>query len=139
VAFTAAIVLVAAGCGGAAKTTAPTTTTTSTTQSPPAVSASACKLTAVTRPQLAKAQRDLAALRRLAKKQTGYTELGTTAMQNATGRYLDDLTTSKLDNFRVNRLIDLGVSAAGPYCGQCFQMLEANRPIPTMKYDGTHC
>ncbi|HVW89950.1 MAG TPA: hypothetical protein VHC01_10835, partial [Gaiellaceae bacterium] len=105
----------------------------------PGVSASACELTAQTRAQLAKAQRDLASLQRLAKKQKGYTELGTTAMQNATGRYLDDLTNSQLDHFRVNRLIDLGISAAGPYCGQCFQMLEANRPIPAMKYDGTHC
>jgi hypothetical protein len=96
-------------------------------------------LTARTRTQLARAQRDLAALRNVATTQKRYTELGTTAMQNATGRYLDDLTTSKLDNFRVNRLIDLGISAAAPFCGQCFQMLEASRPIPAMKYDPTHC
>jgi hypothetical protein len=125
-------VLLAAGCGS--KSAAPTTSTTV-----PSVSASACKLTAQTRAQLAKAQRDLASLRRVAKTQKKYTELGTTAMQNATGRYLDDLTNSKLDHFRVNRLIDLGVAAAGPYCGQCFQMLEASRPIPAMKYEGTHC
>ena len=131
-AFAVAAVLLAAGCGS--RSAAPPTPTTV-----PTVSASACKLTAQTRAQLAKAQRDLASLRQVAKKQTKYTELGTTAMQNATGRYLDDLTTSKLDHFRVNRLIDLGVSVAGPYCGQCFQMLEANRPIPAMKYEGTHC
>lgn len=125
--------LLAAGCGSkTAKQPQQTATV-------PGVSRSACKLTAQTRAQLAKAQRDLAALRRLAKTQTRYTELGTTAMQNATGRYLDDLTTSKLDNYRVNRLIDLGISAAAPYCGQCFQMLEAARPIPAMKYNPTHC
>ncbi len=123
--------LLAAGCGSTSAVKQTTTV--------PGVSASACELTAQTRAQLAKAQRDLASLQRLAKKQKGYTELGTTAMQNATGRYLDDLTNSQLDHFRVNRLIDLGISAAGPYCGQCFQMLEANRPIPAMKYDGTHC
>lgn len=129
--------LVAAGCGShAAKTAAPTTTS---LQPVPGVSKSACKLTSVTRPQLAKAMRDLAALRRVAKTQTKYTELGTVAMQNATGRYLDDLTNSKLDYYRVNRLIDLGVDAAGPFCGQCFQMLEAARPIPAMKYNPTHC
>jgi hypothetical protein len=130
-------VLVATGCGS--KTAKRTTTAATTASAVPGVSRSACKLTPQTRAQLAKAQRDLAALRRLAKKQTGYTELGTTAMQNATGRYLDDLTNSKLDNFRVNRLIDLGVDAAGAYCGQCFQMLEANRPIPAMKYTPGHC
>ena len=126
--------LVAAGCGS--KTAKQQTTTAAAV---PAVSQGACKLTTQTRAQVAKAQRDLAALRRLAKTQTGYTELGTTAMQNATGRYLDDLTNSKLDNYRINRMIDLGMSVAAAYCGQCFQMLEAARPIPAMKYNPTHC
>ena len=123
--------LVAAGCGS--KTAKQQTNT------PEAAVPGACKLTTETKAQLAKAQRDLAALRRLAKTQTGYTELGTTAMQNATGRYLDDLTNSKLDNYRINRMIDLGMSIAAAYCGQCFQMLEAARPIPAMKYNPTHC
>lgn len=117
--------ILVAGCGGRAA-------------APPAAaiaSPSQCRLTAQTRRQLARAQHDLARLRTVAAHETRYTELGSSAMQLATGRYLDDLTTSKLDNFRVNRLIDLGASVASATCGQCFQMLEAARPIVSMKYE----
>jgi hypothetical protein len=122
-----------AGCGSEArKASAP----------PPATSItspSACKLTPATKRQLARAQRDLAKLRAVAGRQKRYTELGTSEMQLATGRYLDDLTTSKLGGIRVNRLIDLGASVVSAYCGQCFQMLEANRPIPALAHSPHPC
>ncbi len=105
----------------------------------PAVGPSACKLTTRTKAQLAKAQADLVKLRAVAATQGKYTEMGTAAMQVATGRYSDDLVDSQLDPFRVNRLIDLGASVASAYCGICFQMLEANRPIPEMKYEPQQC
>jgi hypothetical protein len=126
----AVLVAVAAGCGGAAR-------------EPKAASAitspSACRLTAATKAALARSQRDLARLKAVAAKQQRYSELGTPALQLATGRYLDDLTNSPLDGIRVNRLIDLGASAVAGFCGQCFQMLEANRPIPALKYSPHAC
>jgi hypothetical protein len=124
-----AVVLALAACGGGAKHAA---TTTASTPSP-------CTMSGTAKRQIAKANVDLAKLKAVAARQTRYTELGTKEMQAATGRFLDDLTNSKIDNYRVNRMIDLGVSTASPYCGQCFQMLEAARPIPAMKYNPTHC
>jgi hypothetical protein len=121
-----------AGCGGSARHAS----------EPPATaitSPSSCGLTDVTSRQLARAQRDLAKLRTVASRQTRYTELGTSAMQLATGRYLDDLTTSKLGGIRVNRLIDLGAAVVSAYCGQCFQMLEASRPIPALAHSPHPC
>jgi hypothetical protein len=126
-------VAVLAGCGSTAKHES---------SSPPATSItspSSCNLTALTRRQLARAQHDLAKLRTVAARQKRYTELGTPAMQLATGRYLDDLTTSRLGGIRVNRLIDLGASVVAAYCGQCFQMLEANRPIPALAHGPHPC
>jgi hypothetical protein len=64
-------------------------------------------------------------------------EMGTPALQHATDRFLTHLTTSKLDNYYQNRLIDKAASAVAFACEQCFQMLEASRPIPAMQY-GPH-
>jgi hypothetical protein len=124
---------VLAGCGDSARHASEPSPATSIT------SPSSCGLTDVTSRQLARAQRDLAKLRTVASRQTRYTELGTTEMQLATGRYLDDLTTSRLGGIRVNRLIDLGAAVVSPYCGQCFQMLEASRPIPALAHSPHPC
>jgi hypothetical protein len=124
---------VLAGCGGSGRHASGPPPATSIT------SPSSCRLTKVTARQLAKAQHDLATLRTVASHQKRYTELGSSEMQLATGRYLDDLTTSKLGGIRVNRLIDLGASVVSAYCGQCFQMLEANRPIPALAHSPHPC
>jgi hypothetical protein len=83
-----------------------------------------------------RALREAAQLRRMAaplKKSL----MGTPALQHATDRFLTHLTTSKLDNYYQNRLIDKAASAVAFACEQCFQMLEASRPIPAMQY-GPH-
>lgn len=126
----AALVAVVAGCGGTAHKQVSASAITS---------PSACRLTATTKAAIARSQRDLVKLKAVAARQKVYTELGTPALQLATGRYLDDLTNSPIDGIRVNRLIDLGASVVAGYCGQCFQMLEANRPIPALKYSGRAC
>jgi len=126
-------VMALAGCGSGAKhtaTPADSTLRVSTLNSP-----SACGLTPTTKRELARAQADLDKLRAVASRQTRYTYQGTAAMQVVTGRFADDLTDSRLDPFRVNRLIDLGASVVTPFCTACFQMLEPIRPIPGMKYE----
>jgi hypothetical protein len=127
-----ALVVAATGCGS--RTAGP-----SPSPAPAAVSPGACSLTSVTRAQLARAYRDLTRLRTVASRETRYRELGSLKMQNAAGRYLDDLVDSKLDPYRVNRMLDLGISTSVGVCGQCFQMMEASRPIPAMKYDPKPC
>jgi hypothetical protein len=126
-----AVVLVAAaavaGCGGS-KAAPP---------SPPPVSKSACALTPAAKRDLAKANRDLAALRRLVARTKRWSDMGTPALQAATGKFLDDLTTSHLDNYRQMRLIDYAASSVSAVCNQCFQILESNRPIPAMKASPT--
>src|SRR5262249_25010480 len=72
---------------------------------------------------------DLAHLRRLTAPVTKSSLMGTPAIQNATGRFLDDLTASKIPLIQQNRLIDFAAAAVTGVCGQCFQMLEAARPI----------
>jgi hypothetical protein len=125
----AAVVAAAAGCGSTAHRDAATTI----------ASPSGCHLTPKVEAAIARSQRDLDRLRAVAAKQTRYTYLGTKEMQLATGRYVDDLSNSPIDGLRRNRLIDLGVSVVTGFCGSCFQMLEASRPIPELKYAPTGC
>jgi hypothetical protein len=80
--------------------------------------------------------REAAQLRRMAAP-LHRSQMGTPALQHATDRFLTHLTTSKLDNYYQNRLIDTAASAVAFACEQCFQMLEASRPIPAMQY-GPH-
>jgi hypothetical protein len=83
-----------------------------------------------------RALREAAALRRMAAP-LERSQMGTPKLQRATGRFLTHLGTSKLDNYYQNRLIDKAASAVAFACEQCFQMLEASRPIPAMQY-GPH-
>ena len=77
---------------------------------------------------------DLARLRRLTAPVKHSSLMGTPAIQAATGKFLDDLTTSKIPLIQQNRLIDFAASAVTGVCEQCFQMLEANRPIPELAH-----
>jgi hypothetical protein len=124
-----AVVAVLAGCGSGARKDAATTI----------ASVSGCRETAAVKAAIARSHRDLERLRAVAAKQKRYTYLGTKEMQLATGRYVDDLSNSPIDGLRRNRLIDLGVSVVTGFCGSCFQMLEASRPIPELKYQPSGC
>ena len=55
--------------------------------------------------------------------------MGTPKLMAATGKFLDDEQRASLDNLTKNRLIDLAASAVAGSCDQCFQQLEAERPI----------
>jgi hypothetical protein len=83
---------------------------------------------------LARAQADLARLRRVTAPVHRSSLMGTPAIQAATGAFLDHLDTSSIPLRRRNRLIDHAAAAVSGVCGQCFQMLEAARPIPEIAH-----
>jgi len=83
---------------------------------------------------LARIEADLARLRKVTAPVTHSSLMGTPAIQKATGRFLDDLETSAIPLIRRNRLIDHAAAAVSGACGQCFQMLEAARPIPELAH-----
>jgi hypothetical protein len=54
---------------------------------------------------------------------------GTPAVRAATARFIDHEQRATLDNLTKNRAIDHAAAAVAPACEQCFQQLEAIRPI----------
>jgi hypothetical protein len=78
---------------------------------------------------LAQARADIAHLRKVTAPVHRSSLMGTPAIQAATGRFLDHLDRSPIPALQKNRLIDHAAAAVSGVCGQCFQMLEADRPI----------
>jgi hypothetical protein len=115
------IAVLAAGCGGGkhpvAVTTAPTTTQTTRSNSPAAR-------------DYRQLYADVRDMRAEARKTSKTTLLGTRGLRTTTGAFLDDLATSALGPKARNRMIDHAAAAVATRCEQCFQMLEATRPIP---------
>ena len=114
------VIALAAGCGGAkhASTTPPTTT-------------------AVRTPQVRALIRDyhrlgidVARMRAEAAKVHKGTLLGTPGLRRTTSRFIEDLEASHLLPKARNREIDHAAAAVATTCEQCFQQLEAIRPIP---------
>jgi hypothetical protein len=114
--------LLLAGCGGSTKAAPPT--------------AAVCP---GTQKALAKIQRDLAALRAAAKLPTKNTLIGNHAINVATDRFLRDVALAPLNNLQRNRLIDHAMSTLVGNCDQCFQALEAERPIPAIRAGDSKC
>ena len=106
-------VLCLAACGSAAKPKATTT-------------AKQC----VSPQAMAKLNADIAAIRRA----RGNTE----ATNRTTDRFLLAVATAPVTNLKRNRMIDHAVGALGGECEQCFQALEAARPIPNIR-TGARC
>jgi hypothetical protein len=106
-------VLCLAACGGAAKPKATT-------------AAKQC----VSPKAIAKLNAGIAAIRRAR---------GNVAATNrATDRFLLAVATAPVTNLTRNRMIDHAVGALGGECEQCFQALEAARPIPNIR-TGARC
>jgi hypothetical protein len=59
---------------------------------------------------------------------------GEPRVREATSRFIDDLDRSRIDDLSKNRVIDHAAAAVAPVCGQCFQQLEAMRPIPAIAH-----
>jgi hypothetical protein len=90
---------------------------------------------------LARIDRDLTALKAAGAKHVSDTLLGGPAVNHATDRFLLDLAKAPIDNLARNRLIDHAAASVIANCQQCFQALEAERPIPAIAHGepGTSC
>ena len=92
-----------------------------------------------TQKALAKLGRDLAALRAAATLPTKDTLKGNHAINVATDRFLYDVAVAPLSNLQRNRLIDHAMATLVGNCEQCFQALEAERPIPAIRAGDSKC
>jgi hypothetical protein len=72
---------------------------------------------------------DVSAMRAAAAPVNKETLLGTPALRRTTNTFLLDLEKSHLTLKSKNRMIDHAAGAVATTCGQCFQQLEAERPI----------
>jgi hypothetical protein len=87
---------------------------------------------------LAGVEADIAAVRRAAALPTKNTLLGNAAINRATDTFLHDVALAHITNLQRNRLIDHAAGALAGSCEQCFQALEAARPIPSLRA-GARC
>jgi len=79
---------------------------------------------------LARIDRDLAAMGRTKSA---------AVMSTLTDRFLLHVSTAPLTNLQRNRLIDHAAAAVSIRCPQCFQALEAERPIPAIRAGDLRC
>jgi Flp pilus assembly protein TadD len=85
---------------------------------------------------LARLRADVAAIHAAARKPTKDTLNGNAAVNRATDRFLLDVGRARVDLLVKNRFIDHAAAALVGSCQQCFQALEANRPIPAISHAG---
>ena len=110
--------VVLAGCGGHS--------------APPGSSSPSNKVLLSQRRQELRLFRDIEAIRAEARRTTRSSLKGTPALRRLTGRFIDDYNrSSAIPRLRKNRIIDHAVGALAGTCDQCFQQLEAMRPIVT--------
>ena len=114
-----ATVLLLAGCGGSG-------------------SKHACKNPKAAR-ALARLEADLTAIKHAADFPAPDTLKGNAAINRATDRFLLHVETAPLDNLTRNRMIDHAAAALLGTCQQCFQALEASRPIPSIAHGDLGC
>ena len=88
---------------------------------------------------LVKITEDIAALRAAAKLPTKSTLIGNKPINTATDKFLYDIAVAPLTNLQRNRLIDHAMAALIGNCEQCFQALEAGRPIPAIRSGDLKC
>ena len=117
-------IVLLAGCGGGSHHAAATKTKPAAKPCPEHVRA------------LEQIDADLAALKTAGKIHVKDTLLGGPAANRATDRFLLDLETLSFTRLEKNRLIDHAAAAVVGACQQCFQALEAERPIPALAHEG---
>jgi hypothetical protein len=93
---------------------------------------------AAQRRSLAVLDRDVARLRAATAASPSRTLRGTPALRRSTDCFLHDLERSPVGNLSKNRIIDHAAAAAASGCDQCFQQLEAVRPIPAIAEGDGH-
>jgi hypothetical protein len=77
---------------------------------------------------------DVQAMRMEAQKVNHGTLLGTPGLRRTTAEFIEDLEKSHLSLKARNRAIDHAAGAVATSCEQCFQQLEAVRPIPQIAH-----
>ncbi len=82
---------------------------------------------------IAKLDADVATIHSAAALPTKSTLLGNAAINHATDRFLSDVALAHITNLACNRMIDHAAGALAGACEQCFQALEAERPIPNIR------
>jgi hypothetical protein len=123
-----AAVLLLAACGGTDRTAAPPPPTTTT----PTTTVDKCagaKSAAVRARKIRRLARDVARLRVLAAPIEKKTLDGTPALSAAVDRFLLDVADRDVPVHIRSRYIDRAAAIVSPVCEQCFQALEASRPI----------
>jgi hypothetical protein len=85
---------------------------------------------------LARLRTDVAAIRAAARKPAKDTLNGNAAVNRATDRFLLDEGRAHVSLLVKNRMIDHAAAALVGSCQQCFQALEAERPIPSISHAG---
>jgi hypothetical protein len=115
-----------AGCGGGTSSSRPAAKT---------ATATTCRSAAAVRAR-ARLRADVAAIRRAAGLKTNDTQNGNAAINTATDRFLLDVARAPIDLLAKNRFIDRAAAALVGACAQCFQALEAERPIPSIAHSG---
>jgi len=86
---------------------------------------------------IAKLNADIAAMRRAAALPTKNTLDGNPAINRATDKFLNDVELAHITNLKRNRMIDHAAGTLAGACEQCFQALEAARPIPSLRMGAT--
>jgi hypothetical protein len=135
--------LALAGCGGNGGSATPVSASPAQTltQPRPAVAVYPDDPQVIARATTAGQKRDLVqlwadtgAMRRAAAKSEHSSLKGDPAVRRATSSFIDDLDRSRIDNLSKNRVIDHAAAAVATVCEQCFQQLEAMRPIPAIAH-----
>jgi hypothetical protein len=88
---------------------------------------------------LARLNADLTAIRKAAKLPVTDALKGGPEVNEATDRFLHDVETAPVDNLQRNRLIDHAAALLLGSCTQCFQALEAERPIASIAHGDQGC
>jgi hypothetical protein len=77
---------------------------------------------------------DIVRMRAASADTPGHSLKGTGATRHATSGFISHLEQSRIDDVSKNRLIDHAAAAVAFACDQCFQQLEAMRPIPAIAH-----
>ena len=85
---------------------------------------------------LARLRADVAAIRLAARRSVKDTLKGNARVNRATDRFLLDVGRAHVSLLVQNRFIDHAAAALVGTCQQCFQALEAVRPIPAISHAG---
>ena len=123
-----------AGCGGSAQHAAPEAKPARPNPYPDDPTLVDRATTPAQRAALARAAHDVDAMKSAAAATPKRSLMGTPRLRRTTARFLQHMQISPLESLTQNRLIDHAAAAVAFACEQCFQQLEANRPIPQIAH-----